>query len=330
MRAAPPGPPTAPRRLPEVPGAPHGKRPRDDGAGHAPAERGVGPGDPDRRRRVAGSTARPRKAASTRSRSAIQIRVGTRALRAEPSETGEEPPVGPAEVPPDSVSPAPRRFVYRSLYGIGMGRPPGSRNADHDRTREALADRLANRLLAPGGPEASLREYADAAEVSVPTLRHYFQDREGVIRAALHALRLRGDAWLAWTRDPGEGDARASLTGFLRLLILGWRDFGVGAIQASGLAAGLGGAGSVYLEEILEPVQQALEARIAALAARGDLPPRDPRAAALALLAPVFVALLHQVQLDGRRCRPLDLDPFVDELVDGWLHGWGNLQKIHG
>lgn len=209
-----------------------------------------------------------------------------------------------------------------------MGRPPGSRNADHERIRDALADRLASRLLAPGGPQASLRAYADAAAVSVPTLRHYFGDREGVIRAALQALRRRGDPWLAWTRDPGEGDARASLTEFLRLLVVGWRDFGVGAIQASGLAAGLGGAGSVYLEEILEPVQQALEARIAALVARGELPPRDPRTAALALLAPVFVALLHQVQLDGRRCRPLELDRFVDELVDKWLHGWGDPGKI--
>lgn len=60
---------------------------------------------------------------------------------------------------------------------------------------------------------------------------------------------------------------------------------------------------------------------------RGDLPRADVRIGALDLLAPVLVALVlvalpHQEQLDGARCRPLDMDAFCSEHLRRWLLAW--------
>ena len=44
-------------------------------------------------------------------------------------------------------------------------------------------------------------------------------------------------------------------------------------------------------------------------------------AAALTLLSPVLLALLHQDALHGRRCRPLDVEAFVHTHVRSWLSG---------
>ena len=54
---------------------------------------------------------------------------------------------------------------------------------------------------------------------------------------------------------------------------------------------------------------------------------REPRAgarvgaAALALVGPVVLALLHQVDLLGSACRPLDIDAFIEVHIQGWLEG---------
>lgn len=205
-----------------------------------------------------------------------------------------------------------------------MSRPAGARNPDFAERRRRLTEAVAARMVEPGGPEASLRELAEAAGVSVPTLRHYFGDRDGAVAAAMEVIGARGGPWLVLTADPGEGDARASLTTFLTLFVVGWRRFGVGRLHAASLAAGLlrGPLGAAYLGEVLEPVQQAVEARIGALMARGDLASGDVRLAALQLLAPVILALLHQDALDGARCRPLDVDAFVAGHLDRFLLAW--------
>lgn len=213
-----------------------------------------------------------------------------------------------------------------------MSRTAGTRNADYEAHRQELAAAVARRMVAPGGAAASFRELAAAAGVSAPTLRHYFGDRTGVMGAALAELRRQGAMWIAYTADPGEGDARTSLESFFASFLLGWRQFGVGTIQAAALSAGLTEAavGPAYLTEILEPVLQALEQRIEALAARGEIVPGDLRVAALELLAPVFLALLHQDALSGTRCRPLDMDSFVRAHLDHTLRAWAPERRYPG
>ena len=65
-----------------------------------------------------------------------------------------------------------------------MARPRGTRSEDYEAKRAALIAKLRDRLRAPG-PRPSLRELSVAAEVSQPTLRHYFGDREGLVRAVM-------------------------------------------------------------------------------------------------------------------------------------------------
>lgn len=204
-----------------------------------------------------------------------------------------------------------------------MSRPSGARNRDYPVERDALAARIALRLVAPGGAAASFRELAAAADCSPATLRHYFGDRDGAYAAAFEVLERQGAPWLSLAADAGDGDAERSLGEFLRLFVVGWRR-GVGPIQAAALAAGLQhpGVGGPYLDHVLEPVQQALEARVGALMDRGELDPGDRRLAALELLAPVLLALLHQHALSGDRCRPLDVDRFVDGHLSRFLRAW--------
>ena len=40
------------------------------------------------------------------------------------------------------------------------------------------------------------------------------------------------------------------------------------------------------------------------------------------MMGPVILALLHQNELYGSRCRPLELEAYLDAHVDGWLRGY--------
>ena len=205
-------------------------------------------------------------------------------------------------------------------YSLRMGRPEGRTNADFDAKRDALAMRLLG-ALTDGGAGASLRELAGACEVTPPTLRHYFGDRVGCVRAALAMARRLGSEHLLRTASADLGDAATALRRALDDLRRGWIEHGVGRINEFGLQAGLGDAalGPVYVDEILEPTLQAFEARISLHVARGELRVGDLRLAALALVGPILLALLHQQQLGGRGCRPLDLERAISTQLADFL-----------
>ncbi|MCA9608911.1 MAG: TetR/AcrR family transcriptional regulator [Myxococcales bacterium] len=202
-----------------------------------------------------------------------------------------------------------------------MGRPPGRRNEGFEQKRSLLARAVIFHLLEDGKP-ASMATLARAAGVSVPTLKHYFGDREQLVEAAMVEAARLGDVHLERARRPTGEDIRASLLTFCRDLVEGWRH-GVGGLHQSGLVYGLADAevGPAYLRSILEPTIVALEQRLGRHVERGDLDDVDPRAMALALLAPVVLALLHQDQLGGTTTRPLDVDAFVEIHVDRFLRG---------
>ncbi len=205
-----------------------------------------------------------------------------------------------------------------------MGRPAGTRNQGYDEKREALAQAVGSALIAEDGSAASFRQLAGAARVSVPTLRHYFGDHDGTIAAGLHALSRQGAEYVLQARDPGELPVRESVRTFLTQISAAWQRFGVGRAHAAGLVLGLKNRahGPEYLEALLEPTLQAVEARITVHQERGELRPAEPRAVCLALMGPVILALLHQNELYGSSCRPLDLKTYLDVHVDGWLRGY--------
>ena len=204
-----------------------------------------------------------------------------------------------------------------------MGRATGSKNPGHDDKRRALAAAVVPQLIRLG-PTASLRELAAAAEVSVPTLRHYFEDRDGVVVAAMAEMLRMGEPYLAATAKPRRGGLRASLMAMMRSVLEGWRQFGVGRLYGTGLALALhhGVLGPAYVQQLLEPLLQAVEARLEQHRQWGELGEHDVRFAALALVSPVVLALLHQDGLGGEACRPLDVEAFVRAHVDGFLRAY--------
>lgn len=199
-----------------------------------------------------------------------------------------------------------------------MGRPVGKRNADYEARRRSIAAAIVPRLLAADGPSVSLRQLAIAAEVSVPTLVHYFGDRSAAIAAAIAEMHAQGAPHLARSATEPHGGARESLRWFAEQFVLAWQRYGVGRMVASSIAVGLHDAviGPATVNDILEPTIQAAERRIADHVAAGEIAPCDVRHAALELVSPLLIALIHQDSLFGRQCRPLDLAAFLDDHLE--------------
>ena len=201
-----------------------------------------------------------------------------------------------------------------------MARVKGSRNADYEKERARLLEAVRLRLLVKDGAQASFRELAEVAGVSVATLRHYFGSREALLTEVMADMHQRGLPYLHATATEFHGPVRESLGWFLQQLLVGWR-MGVGEVHAFGLTASLGHEklGPVYVQELLEPTLQATEARLSRHIADGELRRCDVRHAALELVCPVVLGLLHQMQLSGARCRPLDVERFLEDHLDTFL-----------
>lgn len=174
------------------------------------------------------------------------------------------------------------------------------------------------------GARASLRELADAAEISVATLRHYFQDRDGAIRAAFEFFRREGESTLERVREPVLGDLRASVRAFLGDMLAGLRS-GLDDMLINGLEAGAHheSLGPCFVGEILEPLIQALEERFLRHVENGDMETANVRHAALFLISPVLLALLHQDSLSGSTLRPLDVDAMLDDQAELFVRAYG-------
>ena len=196
-----------------------------------------------------------------------------------------------------------------------------ARSADYDVKRRQLLGRIAIRFKQPDRP--SLRELAVAAEVSVPTLRHYFGDREGVVAAVLADAHARGAPFLALAARP-DGPLPHSLRTGLTQVVQGHL-FAVGGFHAIGLTEGLlhRTMGPHYLQTILEPALQAFELRLQAHIDLGELKHINVRHAALGLVAPVVLFMLHQGELGGHRVRPGGPGELVDYLVEAFVAAFG-------
>lgn len=209
-----------------------------------------------------------------------------------------------------------------------MGRSTGSKNTSYEEKRTALARAVMPRLLADGGA-TSFNELAAAAGVSVPTLRHYFESRSGLIAAALRCQREVAKEHIDSIAHPGDLPLPASLTQFSLELIHVWRPFGVGRIFVVGLAVGAYDkeAGPGYLDGVLEPTLQAFEKRLKVHAQRGEIDISEDnvegiRAASLAFLSPILLSLIHQDALFGASCRPLDMEEFAKSHIKMFLRSY--------
>jgi len=204
-----------------------------------------------------------------------------------------------------------------------LARPKGSKNEGHAERRAALAGRIADLFLSPTPPTESMRALAQACEVSVPTLRHYFGDFDGALAAGWARFNQRGADHQAAARIADGAGLEASVAGFVAHLLEGWR-FGLGHAMRNGMRLSLGQEqrGAAFLDGLVEPMVLALEARLRDHQERGDMRPGNARFAALQLLGPLVLALLHQDELDGTRYRPLEMDAFVADTVQHFVHAW--------
>lgn len=204
-----------------------------------------------------------------------------------------------------------------------MPRTSGSRNRDYDDKRLALLKRLDPRLSDLSKTRPSFREMAGAAGVSVPTLRHYFTDREGVVQAYLvwqggESARYR--PLVATTEDPFQHSIRRVLHGSA----FGLKDMDRIRTHVVGLTEGLHNArvGPSYLQATLEPLLASVEQRLTLHVARGEMRPVDLRHAAISLIAPLLLAILHQRELGGTNVRQLDLDRYIEDHAAAFVRAY--------
>lgn len=209
-----------------------------------------------------------------------------------------------------------------------MARTLGARNAHFEARRAALIVRARERLsLQTEHQSPSFRELALACGVGVTTLRHYFGSREELVKTVFEQALRGGQQYLERARTPEDGDAAGlerSLRALLSRLVVGWTRGKVGELHRIGLAEGLRNARTAldYLNDILEPTLQAVETRLQGYIAHGEIVACDTRHAALMLLSPLLLALLHQHDLGGTRCRPLEIPALIDEHVKVFVRAY--------
>lgn len=202
-----------------------------------------------------------------------------------------------------------------------MGRPSGARSRDHDARRSEILQRMAQRLSQPDAMHASYRELVAAAGVSISTLQHYFGRREDIVAAVLQQAQQNAVPHFAHVRRT-TGTFRESILDFLAYFRLGFERFGVGDVYALGFVEGLRSSalGPIMVDAILEPSTDALAARLSEHQRRGEMrADSDPRHAALMLLAPGLLLMLHQRELGGSARHPADLDRFFAEHAEAFL-----------
>jgi len=207
---------------------------------------------------------------------------------------------------------------------LNVGRKSGSRNLDYERTRGDIVQRLERTLDSSKRSRLSFRELAQLAGVPPSTLRHYFSGREALLLGVLERVHDLGLRYVAEGATAEHGPAPESLRWFLGYLVEGWGR-GVGRAHELGLTEGIGDGtlGPAYLRMLLEPTLHSAEARIALHMARGEIGPCDVRVAALELVAPLVMVLLHQRSLGGGSVRQLDVNAFLDEHVPRFLRAFG-------
>lgn len=169
------------------------------------------------------------------------------------------------------------------------------------------------RLTAPGAMHASYRELAEAAGVSISTLQHYFGKRTDIVLAALEEARAGAEPYLAHMRTPA-GAFADSIAEALAFLRAGLERFGLAALHAMGLAEGLrhGTIGPAFVDAVLEMSIDAVAARLAEHKRRGEMAAAaDPRHAAIQLIAPLLLTVLHQNDLGGAARHAIDMDRFT-------------------
>ncbi len=193
--------------------------------------------------------------------------------------------------------------------------------APKDRRHELLS-LLAPTAIAERSAPVSLRQFAIKAGVSEPTLRHFFTDRRGVVIALIGYFAEGARQFLELSAKP-EATLRDAVSGYGELALAGAQSRLFAQAHAFALVESIHDpeVARAYLQTIIEPSLQALEQRLAPGVDPDTANPERVRHAALALYAPILIAILHQDLLQGENVRPLDMSAFITDLTALFTHG---------
>lgn len=208
------------------------------------------------------------------------------------------------------------------------GRPKGAKGADYDDKRRELIARVRSACFAEPARQLSFREMAAAADASVPTLKHYFGDRDGLVSAILEQA-WKDAAGLLQPRFDADEPLAERIASELSLFRLGVTQFGLDRLHVWGMNEGLSSpmAGPAYLNYFLEPTLQAAEHWLQGYQDIGKIPAAiSIRHAAITLFAPCLIFVMHQDYLGGREVREGDLRKFLEDHATGFLAYLGATQ----
>jgi AcrR family transcriptional regulator len=185
---------------------------------------------------------------------------------------------------------------------------------------------MAAHMMRRETPRPSLRELAASAGVSVPTLRHYFGARPQVVDAIFEDCLRTGRPGLDAQRQ-SEKPFAASIADYVHALVRALevqREVRLGDLFAVGLGEGLldPAMGPSALRHIIDPTVETLEIRLRGHMARGEMIETDARAAALMLISPLLLGTLHQRQMGGEKCTPLDLNAVSDTITAAFVRAF--------
>lgn len=208
-----------------------------------------------------------------------------------------------------------------------MPRAKGVKNADYEAKRRELLERMLPRFARLDLERPSLRQLAAAADVTAPTLQHYFGDRIGVVAALLEEYRRRGEARLE-IASKASGAFPRSMRDFALGLVFGMQAQGevrLGDVMAASLCEGLADPqiSALALNHMINPAIDALVVRLQEHAARGEIIEADLRAAALMLLSPLLLGVLHQDQMRGCESRRIELDGLAEQVSAAFVRAYG-------
>ncbi len=186
--------------------------------------------------------------------------------------------------------------------------------------RTQLLEILSAAALRETSSPISLRKFAIEAGVSEPTLRHYFDDRQGLVIAILRFLSASAGEYLERCADGGP-DLPKSISDYLALAMEGVENDVFARTHAFALVESIHDpmVAEVYLQTAIEPSLAAIERRLAASMDQGGqggaADPEFIRDMAFFLYSPMLAAILHQRLLCGEKVRPLDLQRFFGRLT---------------
>ena len=195
-----------------------------------------------------------------------------------------------------------------------MARPAGVRNQDFEEKRLALIGKMTSYVLKPDIENPSFRQLAIAAEVSEPTLRHYFTDRSGVIVAIIEHLHTLSESMRESTREAAADIPEALeryhevVGGFRRnTLFIRAQAFMIRESMSDPQAR------KAYIDQIIGPSIDAVAERLVKTPGGPSSYETGCSAGMMLMSASIFM-ILHQELLDGKTHMPIDEQAYFRQI----------------